>query len=353
MESSSTTGAARTDGAASGGSSTATRGNPARRPRWKQPLATGVAAALLILLPLLLTPFHQDLATRIVILALLAMSLDLIYGYAGMISLGHAAFFGAGGYTVGMLMVDGGVTNFWVGMAVSVLVASVVAAIVGFVALRTRGIYFILVTFAMGQMIYSLAQQWDVLQTSGAEAVVGIAPPEVSPLVIQWTSLNMYYFTLVVAGVAALVLYLLVSSRYGLVLRGIRENQQRMSALGYNTWLYQYSAFIAAGAIAGVAGVLFAYYSGIMAPANVGIAQSGLIVLMIIIGGVGRLWGGVIGAVVVELAGFLADQYAPDHKNLVLGALFVVALVVLRAIAITGKKRASRRRSEEGAHVHA
>ncbi len=350
MQSSGPSGTAPTDRAGRGRNG-APRGNPEGQARLRRLLVTAAFAAVLVLLPLVLTPFHQDLATRIVILALLAMSLDLIYGYAGMISLGHAAFFGAGGYTVGMLMVDGGVTNFWIGMAISVLVASVVAAVVGFVALRTRGIYFILVTFAMGQMIYSLAQQWDVLQTSGAEAVVGIAPPEVAPLVIRWTSLNMYYFTLVVSAVAALVLYLLVSSRYGLVLRGIRENQQRMSALGYNTWLYQYSAFIAAGAIAGVAGVLFAYYSGIMAPANVGIAQSGLIVLMIIIGGIGRLWGGVIGAVVVELAGFFADQYAPDHKNLVLGVLFVIALVVLRGIAITRRKRASRRREEEVARV--
>lgn len=341
------------DGSSEEQGATRSRVTPRRRPPWVRRATFVVFAALLVLLPLGLAPFQQDLASRIVILAVLAMSLDLIYGYAGMISLGHAAFFGAGGYTVGLLMVDGGITNFWIGASLSILVAAVVAAIVGFIALRTRGIYFILVTFAMGQMVYSLAQQWDVLHTSGAEAVVGIGPPEVTPLAIQWTSLNTYYFTLVVGGAAALVMFLLVRSRYGTILRGIRENRPRMSALGYNTWLYQYTTFVVAGAIAGLAGVLFAYQSGIMAPANVGIAQSGLIVLMIIIGGIGRLWGAVIGAAVVELAAFLADQYVPDHKNMVLGVLFVIALVVLRGIAITRKNRASRRREQEAAHVHA
>lgn len=332
---------------------TRSRVRPGQPARWSRPATLVAFAALLVLIPLALAPYQQDLVTNIVILAVLAMSLDLVYGYAGMISMGHAAFFGAGGYTVGLLMVDGGITNFWIGVSLSILVAAIVAAIVGFIALRTKGIYFILVTFAMGQMVYSLAQQWDALHTSGAEAVVGIGPPEVTPLAIQWTSLNVYYFTLVVGGAAALVMYLLVRSRYGTILRGIRENRQRMSALGYNTWLYQYTAFVIAGAIAGLAGALFAYHSGIMAPANVGIAQSGLIILMIIIGGVGRLWGAVIGAAVVELAAFLADQYVPDHKDLVLGVLFVIALVVLRGIAITRKKRASRRREQDAAHVNA
>lgn len=310
--------------------------------------------AVLVLLPLPLAPYQQDLATRIVVFSVLAMSLDLIYGYAGMVSLGHAAFFGVGGYVVGLLMVRGGIVDFWVGAAAGVAAAAVAAAVVGLIALRTKGIYFILVTFALGQVVYSLAQQWRVLHTSGAEAVVGISPPEVTPLLVQWTSRNIYYFSVIVGGLGALVLYRASRSRYGMILKGIRENQQRMAALGFNTWLYQFTAFVLAGAVAGLAGVLFAYSTGIMAPSNVGISQSGLIVLMIIIGGVGKLWGAVVGAVVVEVTDFLAQEHLPSHENLVLGLLFVLTLVVMRSVAVGRKRVAAGRRDErEAARAHA
>lgn len=314
----------------------------------------GVALALVLLLaaPFGLEPFQQDLLTRILIFALLAMSLDLAYGYAGMISLGHAAFFGAGAYAIGLLQIRAGISSFWVGAPIAIVCAALLAAVVGFIALRTKGIYFILVTFAMGQMVYSLAQQWDALHTSGAEAVVGITPPSVAPFAIDWTSANIYYFTLLVTVVGTVILFVVTRSRFGTILQGIRENRQRMDALGFNTWLYQYVAFIAAGAMAGVAGVLFAYYSGIVAPSNVDVSQSGLLVLMIIMGGTGRLWGGIIGAVVVQVTAFLAQEHAPDHQNLVLGVLFVVTLIVLRGIARWRSARRSRALTTEvGSHA--
>lgn len=339
----------------------ATAGGPAspplqpttpRRRRGVTALISVVVLFGLLTAPFALVPYQQDLLTRILIYALLAMSLDLVYGYAGMISLGHAAFFGAGAYAIGLLEVRAGITNFWVGAPVAIVCAALLAAVVGFVALRTRGIYFVLVTFAMGQMVYSLAQQWDALHTSGAEAVVGITPPTLGLVTVDWSSANVYYFTLVVVAIGTAVLFALTRNRFGTILRGIRENQQRMAALGFNTWLYQYVAFIASGAIAGVAGVLFAYYSGIVAPSNVDVSQSGLLVLMIIIGGTGRLWGGIIGAIVVELTAFLAEQHATDHQNLVLGILFVVTLVVLRVVARRNRSRRSRRRTRE-ATAHA
>jgi branched-chain amino acid transport system permease protein len=306
---------------------------PARRPR-RRPVAgvawTVAVVAVLVLLPLPLPSYLQDTATRVLVFALLAMSLDLVYGYGGMISLGHAAFFGAGGYAVGLLMVDGGIGDFWVGAAVAVGCAAVLSAVIGFVALRTRGIYFILVTFALGQLVYSLAQQWSVLHTGGAEAVVGISQPDIPPFDIDWDSQAGYYFTLAVVLVATAVLFWLTRSRFGSVLRGIRENEMRLSAMGVNTWLYKYVAFIVSGAFAGLAGVLFAYSSGIMAPSNVGIAESGLIVLMIILGSTGRLFGAAIGAVVVVLVQFVAEQVVPEHENMVLGVVFVLAVLLLR-----------------------
>ena len=187
----------------------------------------------------------------------------------------------------------------------------------------------------------------DALHTSGAEAVVGITPPTVAPFAVDWTSANVYYFTLLITVVGTAVLFMVTRSRFGTILKGIRENRQRMDALGFNTWLYQYVAFIAAGAMAGVAGVLFAYYSGIVAPSNVDVSQSGLLVLMIIMGGTGRLWGGIIGAVVVQVTAFFAQEHAPDHQNLVLGVLFVVTLIVLRGLARWRAARRSRAITKE------
>ncbi len=304
---------------------------PHRRRRPRAGLIWSVAiVAVLVFLPLPLAPYLQDGATRVLIFALLAMSLDLAYGYAGMISLGHAAFFGAGGYAVGLLMVRGEIYNFWIGAAAAICAAALLAAIIGFIALRTRGIYYILVTFALGQLVYSLAQQWSVLHTSGAEAVVGITQPDVPPFDIVWSSQNVYYFTLVVGLVATALLFWIARSGFGSVLKGIRENEARMSAMGFNTWLYKYAVFIVSGAFAGLAGVLFAYSSGIVAPSNVGIAESGLIVLMIILGSTGRLYGAALGGAVIVIVQFIAEQKIPEHENMVLGVVFVLAVLLLR-----------------------
>lgn len=292
----------------------------------------GLATVIIFMLgvcPFVLVPFQLDVVTRILIFALLAMSLDVIYGYAGMISLGHAAFFGAGGYTAGLLMARWQITSFWPALVAGVLAAALLAAVVGLIALRTRGIYFILVTFAMGQMLYSLTDQWDFFHTSGAEAVVGVSPPGISPFTIEWMSGTIYYFVLVVVLIGVAVLHLMTRSRYGVILTGIRENEPRMQALGYNCWLYKFSAFVFSGAIAGLAGILFVYHSGIIAPSNVDISQSGLLVLMVILGGVGRLYGAALGATVIILVEFFARQYLPARQDMAMGILFVLTLIVI------------------------
>jgi branched-chain amino acid transport system permease protein len=316
-----------------------------RRRAWLVGLAV---IAVLALLPVLLPPYLQGVATRVLIFALLAMSLDLMYGYAGLWSLGHAAFFGVGGYTVALLMVERGVTSFWVGAGLGVLAAAVASAILGVVALRVRGIYFILVTFALGQMLASLAQQWDALQTSGAEAVVGIVPPEITPFVIDWSAEAIYYFVAVVVILAALALSSAVRSPFGDVLLGIRENEGRMSALGYNVWLYKYAAFVVAGAFAGLAGVLFVYQAGLIAPTNLGVAQSGLVMLMVILGGAGTLWGPALGAAIVVLVQYYASDLAPAREDLILGLLFLVTLLVFRGGVLPGLRALSKPRETTG-----
>lgn len=314
-------------------------------------LALLVGAVLLGVLPLFLLPYQQNLAIEIFAFALFAMSLDLIYGYAGMVSLGHALFFGVGGYSVGLLAVRYGISSFWVGTGIAVVLAAASAAVVAFVALRTRGIYFVLVTFAMGEMLYSLANHWQFFFTNGAQAVVGIVPPNIEPFAVQWTTRNLYYFTLIVVALAGGLLYALTRSRFGQILQGIRENEGRMGALGYNTWLYKYVAFVISGAVAGLAGVLFVYNSGIIAPSNVDVTQSGLVVLMLIIGGTGRLWGGVIGATVVTIVQFVAGQDFPSHVDMVLGLLFLAAFLLMRGVAWWRARAGGHAGASGGAHA--
>ncbi|MCD6727580.1 MAG: branched-chain amino acid ABC transporter permease [Solirubrobacteraceae bacterium] len=289
-----------------------------------------VLLVALVVVPLPLASYHQDLATRVLIFALFAMSLDLLYGYAGLMSLGHAAFFGVGGYTVGLLMVQRDVTSLWAGAAIALVATAVAAAIFGIVALRVRGVYFILVTFALGQMLASLGQQWHVLQAGGAEAVAGILQPEIPPFTILWDSLSFYYFALVVVVAATLGLIAIVRSRFGDALKGIRENETRMAALGYDPWRLKYAAFVISGVFAGIAGILFAYQNGLIAPTNVDVAQSGLVLLMVILGGAGSLVGAALGAVVVVLVQYWATDLVPERVNLVMGSLFVATVLVLR-----------------------
>jgi branched-chain amino acid transport system permease protein len=326
---------------------------PRRGRRARSGLSLLALLAVLVLVPLLFTPYLQEtLAARVLIFALIAMSLDLAYGYAGMMSLGQAAFLGVGGYTAGLLMVRGGVTNFWIGCSLALLCTGVVAALFGLVCLRTKGVYFILVTFALGQMVASLGVQWGFLHTNGAEAVVGVDLPEVPPLDIAWSPLSSYYFVLVVAGLATVVLAWLTRSRFGSVLKGIRENEARMSALGYNTWLYKYTAFVLSGVFAGLGGVLFAYHTSIVAPENINVTESGLLLLMVIIGGAGRLYGAAVGGAVIIVVQFFANQYLGEHVILVLGVVFLVAALALKG-GIVGRLQRAGERWGRGRHADA
>ncbi len=294
--------------------------------RWAPYIAAGV---VFVLVPLLVPTYINSLLTKILIFAIFAISLDIIMGYTGLPSLGHAAFFGVAGYTVSILLVLHGIENFWLIALLGILMAALAAAILGIIALRVSGIYFLLVTFALGMLLYSMALKWFWL-TRGVQGLPMVSYPDLGLSWLTWNNTSFYYFVFVFFIVCFFLMYRLVNSPFGRALQGIRENEPRMHALGYNTWLYKYIAFIIAGLFAGVAGVLFPYYARIMTPYSVGVTISTLAMLICIIGGLGTLWGPLIGAVVIIVVEYLSSVYVPERWPLILGGLFAITVMFLR-----------------------
>jgi branched-chain amino acid transport system permease protein len=265
--------------------------------------------------------------TKVLIFGIFAMSLDLIWGCAGLLSLGHAAYFGLGGYGVGILTLHYGIDNFWITAPVGILMAATTAAIFGIVVLRASGSYFLLITSAVGQLLFSVAWKWRWLSSGGAEGIAGIPRPDIGIPSFTWNSTTFYYFILIAFGVCFFILYRIVKSPFGLALQGIREHETRMRVLGYNTWFYKFIAFVIAGAFAGVAGVLFVYHNGIIVPEHLALSNSTLPVLMAVIGGVGTLYGPVIGAAVIIPLEFYAGIVTPERWPLILGSAFILAIL--------------------------
>lgn len=285
---------------------------------------------IFIILPPLLPSYLQSIMAKILIFSIFAMSLDLLMGYTGLISLGHAAYFGMGGYTIGILMTRYGINSFWIGAPCGILMATLVAAVFGIIALRVSGIYFLLVTFALGQLLFSVAVKW--YSVSGGEfGLGGILRPALGIPWFSWNATSFYYFVFLAFAICFFLLYRLVKSPFGHALQGIREGEVRMRVLGYNVWLYKYVTFIVAGAFAGTAGVFFAYHNGIMVPSHLGVITSGLVMLMVILGGLGTLYGPIIGVAVIIIMEFYAGIFAPERWPLILGVTFVVAIMCARA----------------------
>jgi branched-chain amino acid transport system permease protein len=292
-----------------------------------------VGAAVLVVgafyLPFVLSSQQESLLTRALIFGVMAASLDLAYGQAGLYSLGHAALAGVGGYTVGLMMVRYGVESFWL-LILAAMVASAVASLVfALVSLRARGLYFILVTIALGQMLSNLAQSWDYLKTAQAEAVTGIVMPAVG-FDIPWNSGTTYQFVLVIVVAMMIVIQRLIGSPMGLAFRGSRENDLRMGALGYDVWRYRVAALVLSGTLCGMSGALFAFHSGLISPTNIGVATSGVLVLMAIIGGSGTRYGAFLGGILVTLLQFYAADWSLERAPLIVGGLFIVTALLNR-----------------------
>jgi branched-chain amino acid transport system permease protein len=280
-------------------------------------------AVALLALPPFLSSYMLSLITQALIWSMLAMSLDLMLGYTGLSSLGHAAYLGLGAYAVGILTTRHG-ANFWVTLGAGVLVATLVAAVFGLVALRATNVYFLMITLALGMTVWGLAQRWVSL-TSGDNGISGVPRPKGLPWALTDT-LSFYYFVLVAFVVAFLVLWTVVRSPFGHTLVGIRESESRMRTLGYHVWLHKYVGFVIAGAVGGYAGVFWAYYNGFVSPADAELATSVEILLMVALGGRGTLFGPALGAVVIVLMKNLVSVYT--HRwLLILGAVYIGTIV--------------------------
>lgn len=290
-----------------------------------------VLGVVLVVLPAFMTKNVQGIMTKFLIYAIFAISYDLIFGYTGLVSLGHAAFFGAGGYCVAVLSLHYGTNSFWLGGSLAIVVSTLLAVILGFISLRVTGTYFLLLTFALAQLLYSIAWNIPWFNSEGMQGIARIQFPSLGIPGEVWTDATLYYFALVIAVICYVILWRLTKSPFGHALVGIREGEERMTALGYNTWMYKYLSYIIAAPFAGIAGALFAYYSRFISPAQFGIGTSFYPMVMAIIGGTGTLFGPVVGAAVIVFVEYFASIITPERWPLILGFIFVLSIMYLRS----------------------
>ncbi|AUA55172.1 leucine/isoleucine/valine transporter permease subunit [Achromobacter spanius] len=245
--------------------------------------------------PALGLDFYISFVRRVLIYALAATSLNLILGYGGMVALGHAAFFGAGAYAVGILAMSG-VTSALIVWPVAMVLAGVLAAITGAISLRTRGVYFIMITLAFAQMLYYI---FISLRQYGGEDGLNLPGYSTLPGIDLANDVSFYYLVLALFAVLMWVFSRVVSSRFGTALQGIRENESRMEAMGYPVYRIKLVAFTLSGAAAGLAGALLANHNLFISPNLMQWTQSANLLIMVLVGGIGLRWGGVAGAVVM------------------------------------------------------
>jgi len=284
--------------------------------------------AFLGILPFLLPAHHTGLVIRIMILTIFAMSLDILLGYTGLASMGHAAFFGISGYTVALLNLrifhgSSPILEFGSGM----LACALCAAILGLVVMRIRGTYFMMVTLALGEMCWGLGLKWQQL-TGGADGLTGISRPQFLFLA-SWNlskELNYFYFVLAFFALSYLIICFLVDSPFGHALVGIKENSAKMEILGFNVWLHKYVAFVISGTFAGLAGILDVYYYRFISPEVLAAGNSISAIMAVMLGGSGTLLGSIIGATVyVSIEQFVSGY--TQRWVMVMGVLFVVIVI--------------------------
>jgi branched-chain amino acid transport system permease protein len=288
-----------------------------------------IAIVILVALPPVVLaigqPFYLDLVRRIMILAIAAVSLNLILGYGGMVSFGHAAYIGIGAYAVGILGFYG-VFNGWLHFLVAMAASAVVAAAIGAVSIRTSGIYFIMITLAFTQMLYYLGI--SVAEFGGDD---GMRLKRRSQL--GFADLNdpvqFYYVVLVLMLLAVYLTYRIVNSRFGMVLRATKSNEARSLAVGFSPYAYRLTAFVIAGAMCGLAGALYGNHTNYITPGLMSWQQSGDIMFMVILGGMASTAGPVLGAFALLLVEDLLSGWT-QHWQVILGPLLILSVIFFR-----------------------
>jgi branched-chain amino acid transport system permease protein len=293
-------------------------------------ISFAVALALLASFPFIGATFYTELVTTVMILAIFAMSLDLLVGYTGLVSFGHAAFFGIGAYTLGLVAPKYDAANLWLTLPAAMLAAGLAALAVGVFVVRAKGIYFIMVTLAFAQMFYFVFH--DTKFGGGSDGISMNFKPVASiggfsPFDLA-NATHSYYFVFAAMLLVFVFLRVLLRSAFGRALQGIRSNEHRMRSLGFPVYRYKLASFTLAGALAGLAGYLSAMQFGFVNPEIISWQQSGNVLLMLILGGLGSLYGGVVGAFAFVALQELY-QSVTTHWQLLLGATIILLVIFL------------------------
>ncbi len=293
-------------------------------------LVVAALLAMLVLLPLYVQAtgnvFPLTLFTRIVILAIAATSLNLILGYGGMVSFGHAAYLGLGGYAVGILAYEGWTSGFWQ-WPLALLVSALFALVVGALSLRTRGVYFIMITLAFAQMIYYVAVALD--RYGMDDGLTIYTRSQFGGLINLSNRTTFYYVCLALLIATILLCWRLVNSRFGMVIQGARSNDRRMRAIGFPTFRYRLTCFVIAGTICGLAGALLANQADFVSPAMMHWTRSGDLIVMVVLGGMGSAFGPLIGAVAL-LVLEEALSGITEYWQIILGPLLLLVVLFAR-----------------------
>jgi branched-chain amino acid transport system permease protein len=329
----------------------AAKTNLERLPRGLQvALALGLAA--LLAFPFFGTDFYTQMVARMMILAIFAMSLDLLQGVTGLVSLGHAAFFGLAGYALAFLAPQDAAASLWWTLPAAMAASGLAALVIGFFVVRTRGIYFIMVTMAFAQMVFFLF--FDNKALGGSDGIYINFKPSAGVFDLEDKRV-FYYFTLAVLLLVYFFLRRLLFSPFGRALAGIRVNEHRMRAMGFGTFGYKLAAFTLAGSLAGLSGYLWGAQTGFVNPELMGFHMSAHAIMMVILGGMGSFAGAILGAFAFE---FLLDEFkglptlggfaAGKHWQLWMG-LFIVLVVTFAPRGLLGVlERVLRRKERDG-----
>jgi branched-chain amino acid transport system permease protein len=270
--------------------------------------------------------FLMSLFTRIVILAMAAVSLNLIMGFGGMVSFGHAAYLGIGGYAIGILAKEG-INSGFVQWPLALAMSALFALAVGALSLRTRGVYFIMITLAFAQMVYYVAIGLD--RYGGDDGMTIYKRSQFGDLINLSNKTAFYYLCLVLLLLAVYIVWRIVNSRFGMVIQGARSNDRRMRAIGFPTYRYKLVCFVIAGTICGLAGALLANHTDFISPAMMHWTRSGDLIVMAVLGGMGTVFGPVIGAVAL-LVLEEALSGVTEYWQIIIGPIFLLVVLFAR-----------------------
>jgi len=282
------------------------------------------AAAFLIVLPFL-TPTYS-LATEMLIFAIFALGFDILFGYTGLLSFGHAIFFGLGAYATGIVLVRV-IPSLFVALAVGIGLSLVISYVVAFLSIQKRGIYFVMITLAFCQMFYFIGFKWTSL-TGGDNGLHGVPRTSFGPVDLN-SEITLYFYVLILFLLSVFIAYRIVNSPFGRVLKALKDNEDRARSVGYDTTTFKTAAFVISALFGSLAGGLYAVHSNFVPIDTLSINTSGDVVIMALLGGIGTLYGPVLGAMlVVYLKNLLSNWLGNWH--VVLGGIFILSVLTVR-----------------------